>query len=225
MTTTTPPAFATWLLNRFDSTANGEAIAGDLVEQFQEGRSRVWYWRQVIGAVFRSVGHDIRHHYVLAIRALFIGWALYFVFGIPISRLSRILSLDIDDWVIQSRHYTQWSVFWTWQLPPTVLVPLACAVTGWIVARLHRSHAATMVSVFAGSLLAFESSLEAWMLLVRGIPLHPGGLTYPGYSLGTSSLWWILPAVLAWGRPLGVLLGGLSVTPARDSIIPHPTAE
>jgi hypothetical protein len=44
-----PPALATWLLEhaRF-STADG-VIAGDLLEEFNRGRSAAWYWRQSAG--------------------------------------------------------------------------------------------------------------------------------------------------------------------------------
>jgi hypothetical protein len=31
--------------------ANREALAGDLLEQYQQGRSTAWYWRQVLVAI------------------------------------------------------------------------------------------------------------------------------------------------------------------------------
>lgn len=47
----TPPAPATWLLRHFGPQFNAEALAGDLLEEFREGRSRAWYWRQVLAAI------------------------------------------------------------------------------------------------------------------------------------------------------------------------------
>jgi hypothetical protein len=39
------------LLEHFGRGTNNEALAGDLLESFQEGRSRAWYWRQVLVAI------------------------------------------------------------------------------------------------------------------------------------------------------------------------------
>jgi signal peptidase I len=54
-----PPRFATWLLERVGSSYRREALAGDLVEEFQKGRSRFWFWRQVLQAIaFGLATHD-----------------------------------------------------------------------------------------------------------------------------------------------------------------------
>ena len=42
------PAIATWLLKRFCSSVEYEAVTGDLIEQYQNGRGSLWYWRQVL---------------------------------------------------------------------------------------------------------------------------------------------------------------------------------
>ena len=46
MTVKQPPAFATWLLKR--AARGNEALVGDLLEEYRQGRSAVWYWRQVL---------------------------------------------------------------------------------------------------------------------------------------------------------------------------------
>lgn len=47
----TPPA-ATWFLKRFGPKPESETVIGDLYEQYQYGRSRIWYWQQVLAIVF-----------------------------------------------------------------------------------------------------------------------------------------------------------------------------
>ena len=42
-----PPRLAVWLLRNFGSSPNNEALLGDLNERLRQGRSRIWYWRQV----------------------------------------------------------------------------------------------------------------------------------------------------------------------------------
>jgi hypothetical protein len=45
-----PPKFALWLLEQWGSRYHSESLAGDLIEQYQEGRSRAWCWGQVTAA-------------------------------------------------------------------------------------------------------------------------------------------------------------------------------
>ena len=51
MSTRKPPAIAMWLLHRFGMGYHGESLAGDLIEQYQQGGSAYWCWKQVIVAV------------------------------------------------------------------------------------------------------------------------------------------------------------------------------
>jgi hypothetical protein len=54
-----PPRAALWLLEHWGSPYHGESLAGDLIEQYQEGRSRAWCWKQVgvaiLGAGWRRI--------------------------------------------------------------------------------------------------------------------------------------------------------------------------
>jgi len=42
-----PPRLALWLLEHACFGAYGEALTGDLIEHYQTGHSRWWFWRQV----------------------------------------------------------------------------------------------------------------------------------------------------------------------------------
>jgi hypothetical protein len=46
-----PPAVATWLLAHFASDYQRDSLVGDLIEQYQQGGSRFWYWKQVGAAL------------------------------------------------------------------------------------------------------------------------------------------------------------------------------
>jgi hypothetical protein len=47
-----PPALATWLMEHFASDYQRESLVGDLIEQYRQGASRFWYWKQVVAALF-----------------------------------------------------------------------------------------------------------------------------------------------------------------------------
>ena len=46
-----PPKLATWLLEQFCRVRKNAPLAGDLMEEFKQGRSSAWYWRQVFWAI------------------------------------------------------------------------------------------------------------------------------------------------------------------------------
>jgi hypothetical protein len=46
-----PPRLATWVLDHLGMRYRNESLGGDLFEEYQQGRNRLWYWRQVIAAV------------------------------------------------------------------------------------------------------------------------------------------------------------------------------
>jgi hypothetical protein len=55
-----PPKLALWLLKAWGSPYHRESLAGDLIEQYQEGRSKAWCWKQVAVAVLVARGQFIR---------------------------------------------------------------------------------------------------------------------------------------------------------------------
>ena len=59
MRSSKPPAIATWLLEHLIPGGRTEELAGDLLEQFNQGRSAAWYWRQALVAVFVSCSNEM----------------------------------------------------------------------------------------------------------------------------------------------------------------------
>jgi len=56
-----PPRLVVWLLNRFSFSPGEESATGDLLEQYQQGRGRLWFWFQGIGIVlFRLYRRAVR---------------------------------------------------------------------------------------------------------------------------------------------------------------------
>lgn len=71
-----PPVLAAWLLQRFGPLPETEAIAGDLLEHYQRGRSRLWYWREVLVAIFTGTWFEVRQHSLRLIAAITMAWVV-----------------------------------------------------------------------------------------------------------------------------------------------------
>src|ERR1700689_2164743 len=56
-----PPRLATWLLEHAGGRYRREALVGDLIEEFSLGRSRAWFWRQILHALCSGVRCDMHH--------------------------------------------------------------------------------------------------------------------------------------------------------------------
>jgi len=75
-----PPVAATWLLNRFGLAARNEALMGDLAEEFQNGRTLSWYWKETAVAIVRN-GRFLPGFAF----ASFSGWALQLIPALLVS--------------------------------------------------------------------------------------------------------------------------------------------
>src|SRR5262249_1290257 len=140
------PSFATWLLQTFATGPNSENLAGDIAERYAAGRSRIWYWRQVLAAIFVSLFREVRSNGFMAIRALVVGWSLVF------------FSFPIQKWIIRS----PWSLVRFlyvsgWMTPAQdiyVFIAITCFLAvgmGWIIGRLNRPHEEQAVLLFTAS--------------------------------------------------------------------------
>ena len=64
-----PPALATWMLEHLILGTDRDALAGDLLEEFRQGRSVQWYWRQVLAAIFLGFPKELGRQWKAAIFA------------------------------------------------------------------------------------------------------------------------------------------------------------
>jgi hypothetical protein len=95
-------------------------LAGDLVEQYEHGRSRIWLWRQVLSAIIVCAFHEMHMHKWLALRAIVVGYACCEAFMYGIGALAVYL---VGSDVVR-----------------VALLPfLGCCAwaAGWIVSRTH----------------------------------------------------------------------------------------
>ena len=197
MTSIHPPRIATWLLRRFSAGPHAEAIAGDLLEQYQSIRSPLWYWRQVLSAVIADMAGSVMLHKGRTAGALVGGWIVYFALSFPANAVIMSLRRPTLRWLGYGPVYTfapdESTMLLVLRIESSLIVYVACLITGWIVAKLTRSSAS--VAALALSVLVFEYGMIAILSTTQP---WPAGATFD-----------IAPVILTVGRPLSVLIGGL----------------
>ena len=181
-------AITVWVFDRLDLDG---ALAGDLLEERARGRSMVWYWRQVLIAIWTGIWSFVFAHKVLALRAVATGCA---VNGVWLFLWMKFLHIGLS----VPPPYTK----------PVLMESIACLLiilltqtaTGWIVARTHRAAAIPMVVVFVTWLTLWffvDTFSEAKRLLLNSID-QPRFRPYLA--------WYLTPIAI---EIVGLLYGGI----------------
>ena len=188
------PRVATWLLIRFSSGPQGEAIAGDLMEQYEAHPSHWWYWRQVFSAIRADIITTVRDHKWRTAAAIALGWLAYFATAFPATWLIRRSRLITQRWLSD---ISPDLFLWVLRLQSTLIISVVCVAIGWGVAKASRRSAPAAVCLLAMSLLIFEYGMIAFFFATAT----------PDRPLSSAEL--VAPALLVLSRPASILLGGL----------------
>jgi hypothetical protein len=194
-----PPIPATWLLEHFLPGSENDHIIGDLMEAFQSGRSRMWYWKEVLAAIVIGVSKETVKHPLLALRAIAFGWGSWLLFYYAVA--PKVL------YPVFRRIFTPSGFpFSPGQLIWTVTSLLVLIGSGWIVARFHRPNRITTVLLFAFSVFIVQLRTFPWLWSTAANSLtNTRFLPYLIYDLEIQILF-----------PVATLLGGL-LTGTNDS--------
>lgn len=195
-----PPKMATWLLKQFGCSPNNDAVIGDLTEHYHQGQTSSWYWKQTFIAIVLSLFREIGGHKWLIFRAIAVGWMMLVLF-------------DFGTRVRVIGHPFVYSSHPVLQIIVSILSVLVKLASGWIVARISKSHHSAAVLLFAGSFLFYSSITSlSKMLLVYEYSDDPASkVAFAVHALTVFPLENCLLALL-------ILKGGglLSLSPARQ---------
>jgi hypothetical protein len=153
MRPTDPPAFAMTLLERSMPQRTSAGLIGDLVEEYRNGRSRVWFWQQTIIALLTCASREARRHKLQAISAILIGY----ICGASLMFFSTSAAAQFV------HGYKSFVVF----LP---LAFLSAAASGRLVSQIHSKQ---MVLIFA--LFFYPASVVAFTVYAL-FPIERMGL-------------------------------------------------
>jgi hypothetical protein len=98
-----------------------KSLAGDLFEEYHQGRSRVWYWKEALAAITVGLWRELLAHPVLALRAIALAWALRFLYLYSIAGLVKLILPEwwvppVSPWVV---------ILWLWWTSVRPVSPLA----------------------------------------------------------------------------------------------------
>lgn len=152
MTTRAPPRLATWLLEGLGSSVRADELVGDLTEQFAEGRSRLWYWRQATGAIAVTLRRTLLSDAPSFIAAVLVGYAANSLWRLGNSLVLAPLhgTLDASPHPLALDTLAQFSTLRVSQ----VLLTALTFVSVWIVTRIHRAHQRAVVLALAVAVIA-----------------------------------------------------------------------
>jgi len=192
-----PPFVATWLLKHFLTSSENDHIIGDLMEAFQSGRSRIWYWKEVIAVIVIGGSSETMKHPLLALRAISCGWATWLLFYYAAPKVLEPVFRRI--FRPSGYPFSPSVLFWL------VVSLLVLAGSGWIVARVNRPHRIATVLLFALSISINQLQNLPWIWSTATNSLNSTRfLPYLMYGLGVQILW-----------PAAILFGGLSFRSPR----------
>jgi len=120
------PALATALLRR--AAPPEEALAGDVLEEYQSGRSRFWYWRQVVSAILLGTFRQVAAAPVGMLGAVATGWTtLLLVFATLGDTATEAVSEWVFGWERFGAYATQ--MWWPFQIVAVLVSYAGFALT------------------------------------------------------------------------------------------------
>lgn len=95
MSSRQPPRFAEFLLDWLAD--NDEGLRGDLLEEFDAGRSRGWYWRQTLGAIGASRIAAARAAGISGLESVVTGLSMLVILGIYV-----VYVVNVTEWLLRT---------------------------------------------------------------------------------------------------------------------------
>jgi hypothetical protein len=185
-----PPRLAVFLLKRL--VPEHEPLRGDLLEGVQGGATSLWYWRQVIAAIFVGAIRTCRARPFGVARGLAIGWIVMWI----LSRYVAPQILGFDEWLFVRGF--RWFYTHGYRVPqvwPLAFLLIACsiAIGGNLAVQTSGVRGPAMAVIYAATIL-----LANTVMFIHSLITPP--LAYGRYLYSSPELWLL---------PVAALIGGL----------------
>jgi len=126
--------------------AADDGLVGDLDEEYRNGKTSGWFWRQALSLIVLSPARHIRTHPLSVVRDVALGWAVFLaVFATFETFIApRLLGSDTENLV------GGWPPFWVGAF---ICSYVGFAASAWIVSRIHRNDAGPVLLLHIVSVL------------------------------------------------------------------------
>jgi hypothetical protein len=181
-----PPALAVWLLRRLYPERNREAITGDLLERFRDGRSDSWFWRQVLVAILVGSSSQSRLRWTeicLAVAGTTLIWC------VPWGRIFPIAAMTTSK---------NWGTQLQWLVVIEIVTALMVLPLFAVLLRLWRTfHWGNLVRVFFISAMLFAGGdlVTTWWCVNHPVMSRPQATRVVILQLG-----WVFATLLISAR-------------------------
>jgi hypothetical protein len=112
-----PPIVAVWMQEHFVPGDSNEALAGDLLEEFSQGRSTLWYWRQVLMAIVLGFSKGLRN--------LWASVAFAALWSIPLPAFWALVVIRMQESTFITR---EWHLRWPYSMLCDFAFSNACQI-------------------------------------------------------------------------------------------------
>lgn len=129
MTTRRPPRLAQTLLEWVDPA--NVSLQGDLLEEFAAGRSRAWYWRQVMAAAGVAFARPVRAHGLSGLEPAMLGLIMLFMMGFYV-----VFVVNVTDWLLRFEGVHVFSRVPGWLARWPLIAPLLTLSAGVVLGRV-----------------------------------------------------------------------------------------
>ena len=154
-----PPALAIALLNRLGP--RDQSLVGDVYEEYDAGRSRAWFWRQVIAAIAYGAAREISRAPGQMIGAVTTGWVVVAAIFLVGDRIAGGLANFFWQWTREAAYAG--GAWWPFYVTASFVTYAGFGLSAAVVARVNHHRPAM--------LLAYVASTFA-MLAVAGLVLE-----------------------------------------------------
>ena len=170
-----PPRLAVELLRYLCPSRNREAITGDLLERFAEGRSDGWFWRQVLVAVLVGAASQFK----LLTEICFAAAGTALIWCVPWGQIFPIDAMGSD--------LMNWRERFLWLSAIEITTALMVLPLFAVLSRLR--------GVFSGTNLLRVFFISGILFALGDLPAIWWDVRHP---ISRSQATWVVPIMVAW---------------------------
>ncbi len=172
MTLRRPPRLAEWFLEWI--APGNVGLQGDLAEEMSRGRSRAWYWRQVLATAGIEAARPVRADGIAGFEPLVLGLTMVLLLGFYV-----VFIVNVTDWLLRFEGVDLVArvpgLLTAWDGAAPVMTLAIGALLGRLIGRGHARHRVASIILFGAATMACGvAGLQAVAIFREPATILPG---------------------------------------------------